>query len=97
MTGDVHGWFLQNRPEEFKELIDALFRFDWSTGLKVVSAFSSLLSHLVSANGTCMVPAMHMLVRKLVLSPQDMDGEKETLHDISVSVPLAQVREILYI
>lgn len=55
--------------------MDALFRFDWCANDKVVSAFSSLLSHLVSANSTCMVPAMHMLVRKLVLSPMDIDGK----------------------
>lgn len=63
------------RPDEFKELIDAVFRFDWRAGPKTVQAFSRLLSQLISANGTCMVPAMHMLVRNLVLAPHDIDGE----------------------
>lgn len=66
---------LFGRPDEFKELIDAVFRFDWRAGPKIVQAFSGLLSQLISANGTCMVPAMHMLVRNLVLAPHDIDGE----------------------
>lgn len=65
---------LVDRPEEFKELIDALFRFDWRANDKILAAFGGLLSHLISANGTCMVPAMHMLVRNLVLFPRDLDG-----------------------
>lgn len=63
------------RPEEYKELIDAVFRFDWRANDKIVQSFSGLLSHLVSANSTCMVPAMHMLVRNLVLTLRDLDGE----------------------
>lgn len=69
--------FFDVRPNEFKELIDAVFRFDWRANDKVVQSFSGLLSHLVSANSTCMVPAMHMLVRNLVLSPLDLDGESK--------------------
>lgn len=63
------------RPEEYKELIDAVFRFDWRASDKIVQSFGGLLSHLVSANSTCMVPAMHMLVRNLVLTLRDLDGE----------------------
>lgn len=66
---------ISQQPDEFKELIDAVFRFDWRAGPKIVQAFSGLLSQLISANGTCMVPAMHMLVRNLVLAPHDIDGE----------------------
>lgn len=60
---------------EYKELIDAVFRFDWRASDKIVQSFGGLLSHLVSANSTCMVPAMHMLVRNLVLTLRDLDGE----------------------
>lgn len=69
-------WAVWDRPDEFKELIDAVFRFDWRGSDKIVAAFTGLLTHLVSANGTCMVPAMHMLVRNLVLSPRDLNGER---------------------
>ncbi|CAM9149975.1 unnamed protein product, partial [Hapterophycus canaliculatus] len=66
---------ISQEPDEFKELIDALFRFDWRGSEKIVQSFGGLLSHLVSANSTCMVPAMHMLVRNLVLTPRDLDAE----------------------
>eukprot|EP00752_Nemacystus_decipiens_P007776 g6944.t1 len=66
---------ISQHPEEYKELIDAVFRFDWRASDKIVRSFASLLSHLVSANSTCMVPAMHMLVRNLVLTLRDLDGE----------------------
>ncbi len=69
------------RPDEFKELIDAVFRFDWRANEKIVRSFSGLLSHLVSANSTCMVPAMHMLVRNLVLTLRDLDGEGNDVPD----------------
>eukprot|EP00903_Cladosiphon_okamuranus_P012898 g12042.t1 len=66
---------ISQQPEEYKELIDAVFRFDWRASDNIVQSFSGLLSHLVSANSTCMVPAMHMLVRNLVLTLRDLDGE----------------------
>ncbi|CAB1096312.1 unnamed protein product [Ectocarpus sp. CCAP 1310/34] len=66
---------ISQQPDEFKELVDALFRFDWRGSDKIVQSFSGLLQHLVSANSTCMVPAMHMLVRNLVLTPRDLDCE----------------------
>lgn len=78
-----------SRPDEFKELIDAVFRFDWRASPKVVGAFGALLSHLISANSTCMVPAMHMLVRNLVLALHDLDGEKlATLHILLIEATL---------
>lgn len=66
--------FFSHRPDEFKELIDAVFRFDWRGNDKVVGAFSTFVSHLVSANSTYMLPAMHMLIRSLLLSPNDLNG-----------------------
>ncbi|CAM9266789.1 unnamed protein product, partial [Ectocarpus sp. 13 AM-2016] len=68
---------ISQQPDEFKELVDALFRFDWRGSDKIVQSFSGLLQHLVSANSTCMVPAMHMLVRNLVLTPRDLDCETD--------------------
>lgn len=66
--------FFRHSPDEFKELIDAVFRFDWRGDEKVVGAFSTFVSHLVSANSTYMLPAMHMLIRSLLLSPSDLNG-----------------------
>ena len=68
-------WSPPPRPDEFKELIDAVFGFDWRGDDEVVEAFSTFVSHLVSANSIYMLPTMHTLVRSLVLAPRDLDGE----------------------
>ncbi|CAM9795783.1 unnamed protein product, partial [Phaeothamnion confervicola] len=62
-------------PHAFRELVHALFRFDWSGREpqgKIVRAYVSLVVHLVSVNGTYLLPAMHMLVRNMVARPAEL-------------------------
>ncbi len=60
---------LCERPESYKELILVLFRFDWDQPRPIVNAYHKLLSQLVSANSTYVLPVLHSIVRVLV--PED--------------------------
>ncbi|CAM9191998.1 unnamed protein product, partial [Chrysoparadoxa australica] len=64
-------------PEEFGELIDAIFRYDWTGHETVTSSFVKLVSHLVTANSTYLVPAMHNLVRNVLVRPNESDPNSE--------------------
>ncbi len=60
---------LCERPESYKELVLVLFRFDWDQPRPIIDAYHKLLSQLVSANSTYVLPALHSIVRVLV--PED--------------------------
>ncbi len=60
---------LCERPESYKELVLVLFRFDWDQPRPIIDAYHKLLSQLVSANSTYVLPALHSIVR--VLAPED--------------------------
>ncbi len=60
---------LCERPESYKELVLVLFRFDWDQPKPIVDAYHKLLSQLVSANSTYVLPVLHSIVRILV--PED--------------------------
>lgn len=61
------------RPDEYKELVDAIFRFDWNHPPNVSFAYQQLLTQLVSANSTYLLPALHTLVRAMLLRVDEMD------------------------
>ncbi len=52
-------------PDQFKDLLAALFTYDWSGGALARGAFASLLAHLVSAKSTFLLPTLQMLARSL--------------------------------
>jgi len=52
-------------PDKFKDLLSALFKYDWSGGSLARAAFVNLLAHLVSAKSTFLHPTLQMLARSL--------------------------------
>mmetsp|Transcript_2582 Transcript_2582/g.2687 ORF Transcript_2582/g.2687 Transcript_2582/m.2687 type:complete len:812 (+) Transcript_2582:179-2614(+) len=54
------------RPDQYRELIQSIFSYDWTCNHQVTLAYVQLLGHIISSNVTFLVPAFHMLVKNLV-------------------------------
>jgi RNA polymerase I-specific transcription initiation factor RRN3 len=63
-----------DRPDEYRELVHALFEFDWRQPDKVARAYMRLLAQLISAHSIYLVPALHNLVRSLALQRSEEHG-----------------------
>mmetsp|Transcript_6410 Transcript_6410/g.6618 ORF Transcript_6410/g.6618 Transcript_6410/m.6618 type:complete len:835 (-) Transcript_6410:70-2574(-) len=53
------------KPEAYRDLLSAIFGFDWFLEKKVIVAFENLLKQIVSANTVFLVPTLKMLIRCL--------------------------------
>jgi RNA polymerase I-specific transcription initiation factor RRN3 len=56
-------------PEEYTELIQNIFAFDWKMEKKINVAFVNLLSHLISANSIFLIPCLQVIVKTMTLLP----------------------------
>lgn len=63
------------KPHEYRDLIDGLLSFDWKGEVKLVVAFMHLLGRMVSANVTFLTPALQLLVKSLLSSPNPRQKE----------------------
>ena len=53
------------RPDEFSELIQSLFAYDWKLEKRINVALINLLGHLVSANSIFLIPTLQMVLKAL--------------------------------
>jgi len=64
-------------PDKFKDLLSALFKYDWSGGCLARAAFVNLLAHLVSAKSTFLHPTLQMLARSLAAPGPEQQQQQQ--------------------
>ena len=52
----------------YRELMQSILTYDWSSEKIVSIAFANLLSHIISSNVTYLLPILSMLVRTFTYS-----------------------------
>jgi len=60
------------KPEKYRDLIGAIYKYDWKCDRKVSIALVNLLGHMVSSNVTFLVPIFEMLVHGLLAKDSDL-------------------------
>lgn len=58
---------LTQRPEDYSDLIQSLFSYNWMMETKINIAFMNLINHLISANSVYFIPTLQLVVRSLVI------------------------------
>jgi hypothetical protein len=58
---------LTQRPEDYSDLIQSLFLYNWVMETKINIAFMNLINHLISANSVYFIPTIQMVVRSMVV------------------------------
>lgn len=80
---------LSKHPKLYQQLLHEIFRFDWGKGNEtVVDAFVGFICHLVSSNGTFVLPSIKMLVKELVPKKNDTVVNEKVLGALQTLIVL---------
>ena len=93
---------LTHRLENYRELIKAIFSYQWDMDAKISIAYTNLLGHLVSYNTVFLIPSLEMLVKAFFQTDHDQafkqvgqltdkyDRVHRTLQGLMALVPTGQ-------
>ena len=57
-----------HQPDQYMDLVNVSFQFDWHLSPSTVGAFQHYLIHLISFNGTFILPTIRLLIKQFLPS-----------------------------